>query len=186
MIPIILDGKIIPIALIGEGEPAKKRLALLREGGAEKLTLFSPAQSLKAEGGEQGFAHLPSEEELSSFAVIFIAGIEEKTAYILAEKARKANVLVNLEDVKTHCDFHVPALIRRGRLLFTVSTGGASPALARRLKEYLGKIFPEIWKERVEELAEQRRKWRKQNCSFVELSEKSNHWIEEKKWLEKH
>jgi len=55
--------------------------------------------------------------------------------------ARNAGALVNIEDAKPLCDFHVPSLVRRGDLVMTVSTAGRSPGLARRLRRHLEKLF---------------------------------------------
>ncbi len=59
----------------------------------------------------------------------------------LAQLARDAGVLVNVEDVPDLCDFHVPAAVRRGDLLLTVSTGGRAPGLSRILREWLETPF---------------------------------------------
>lgn len=55
----------------------------------------------------------------------------------VAEEALARGVLLNIGDNPKRCDFHVPAQIRRGELLLTVSTGGASPALAKLIREQL-------------------------------------------------
>ena len=60
-------------------------------------------------------------------------------------RARSANVLVNVEDVLPLCDFHTPAVLRRGQLTLAAGTGGASPAVARAARERLEAAFPESW-----------------------------------------
>ena len=47
----------------------------------------------------------------------------------LAGRARAQGILVNVEDEPLLCDFHVPATVRRGDLLLTVSSAGRSPGL---------------------------------------------------------
>jgi siroheme synthase-like protein len=49
-----------------------------------------------------------------------------------------------MDDVP-NCDFAAPAVIRRGELLIAIGTGGASPALARRLREDLSERYGEHW-----------------------------------------
>ncbi len=51
--------------------------------------------------------------------------------------ARQRNCLVNVADAPADCDFHVPAVLRRGDLQVTVATSGASPALAALIKARL-------------------------------------------------
>lgn len=71
--------------------------------------------------------------------------------------ARDRGVLVNVMDDVPHCDFASPAVVRRGDLVVAVSTGGGSPALARRLKEALAERFGPEWAEVVETVREVRR-----------------------------
>ena len=59
----------------------------------------------------------------------------------MAADARAAGALVNVVDRPALCDFIVPAQVRRGALVIAISTGGASPMLARRLRERLQREF---------------------------------------------
>ena len=71
----------------------------------------------------------------------------------LVQLARDAGVPVNVEDVPELCDFHVPATVRRGDLLLTISTGGRAPGLSRILREWLEDRFDEQWTARLDDLA---------------------------------
>ena len=75
-----------------------------------------------------------------------------------AEEAREIGALVNAAAEPEGTDFTVPASFRRGELLVTVSTGGASPGLARALREELEQEFPEsfgAWLERMTALRQE-------------------------------
>ncbi|MFN2589354.1 MAG: bifunctional precorrin-2 dehydrogenase/sirohydrochlorin ferrochelatase [Actinomycetota bacterium] len=67
--------------------------------------------------------------------------------------ARRVGALVNVMDDVAHCDFAAPAVVRRGDLTIAISTGGGSPALARRLREQLESQFGPEWGEVLELLA---------------------------------
>ncbi len=55
----------------------------------------------------------------------------------MAAEGRERGIWVNAADEPARCDFILPAVIRRGRLVVAVSTGGASPAAARAIREEL-------------------------------------------------
>lgn len=63
----------------------------------------------------------------------------------IAREAHARGALVNVMDDIPSCDWAAPSVVRRGELVLAVSTGGASPALARRLRERLGAEFGEEW-----------------------------------------
>ena len=65
----------------------------------------------------------------------------------IAREARDRGVLVNVMDDIPNCDWAAPALVRRGELVFAISTGGASPALAKKLRMQLSATFGEEWTE---------------------------------------
>jgi siroheme synthase-like protein len=69
---------------------------------------------------------------------------------------RERGVLVNMVDDIPNCDFAFPAIVRRGDLVLAVSTGGRSPALARRLREDLEEWFGLEWAEALDVLGEAR------------------------------
>jgi precorrin-2 dehydrogenase/sirohydrochlorin ferrochelatase len=59
----------------------------------------------------------------------------------VAEAARRQGTLVNVVDSPETCDFLVPSVLRRGPLCISVSTSGASPALAKSLREELQRLY---------------------------------------------
>jgi precorrin-2 dehydrogenase/sirohydrochlorin ferrochelatase len=107
----------VSVGLAGEGEARQRRLSMLRQSGVEPVPVASDAVSF------------------DGLSVLYVAGLEPLAAGELARRARAARVLVNVEDRPELCDFHVPAIVRRGDLAFTVSTSGRAPGLARRLRE---------------------------------------------------
>ncbi|MDD9841697.1 MAG: siroheme synthase [Alphaproteobacteria bacterium] len=198
MLPIVLDVKRLKMAVIGRGALALRRLHMLDEAGCAQVQVFCPPPTSTIKEGEQGdemdkplheqagerlLMRAPEADEIAALAVLFIAGLPTQEAAPFADMARAQGVLVNVEDVTDYCDFHVPAQVRRGALLLSASTGGQSPALARRLKDFLSARFPAIWRERLEELATQRTAWRKQGLSSQEIAEQSNQFIDARQWL---
>jgi precorrin-2 dehydrogenase/sirohydrochlorin ferrochelatase len=120
---------------------------------------------------------------LEGAGIVFVAGLERAESEKIARIVRDGGGLVNVEDVKPLCDFHVPSVVRRGDLVLTVSTGGKAPGLARRLRRYLESLFGPEWAGRLNELAEKRDDWRRQDAGAAEIGRRTNIYVEEKGWL---
>jgi precorrin-2 dehydrogenase/sirohydrochlorin ferrochelatase len=69
---------------------------------------------------------------------------------------------VNIVDDPARCNFHVPAVVRRGALTLSISTGGNSPLLARRIRETLEKQFDPAYERYLDLLGELRSQTREQ------------------------
>jgi precorrin-2 dehydrogenase / sirohydrochlorin ferrochelatase len=185
MFPVALDLTRIPVLLAGQGELVLKRLAYLDEAGATQVRVFSPAPSdlLKAAAGERLAPRLPDADELRDFRLILLGGLERSVAEPLVHAAHALGRLVNVEDVNDLCDFYFTANIRRGDLVIAVSTSGASPTLARKMRDYIAaKIGPE-WSARVQELAQLRQKMKKEGASMRDIMDTTERHLVEKGWL---
>jgi precorrin-2 dehydrogenase/sirohydrochlorin ferrochelatase len=171
MIPITLDPAQTDIAVIGAGPLALRRFRQLRSLGADPV-LFSevPDAELASEAGGRLRRRRPSRKDLRAFQVVWVAGLDEAQSAEIAADARAEKTLVNVEDVLPFCDFHTPAIVRRGGLLLTASTGGASPAAARFARETLEAAFPEGWDEALVELADARRRARANGVAAAAIS----------------
>jgi len=167
MLPLILNPVNLKTGLAGRGPERDRRAALLAEAGVEVRLLPEPV----------------SDDLLASLQVLFVAGIPEGESREIATRARRLGVLVNVEDVMPLCDFHVPAMVRRGELLLTASTGGHAPGLARALRETLADQFGPEWTLRLKELGLARAKWRSQGLSPREVSQNVREMIARMGWL---
>jgi precorrin-2 dehydrogenase/sirohydrochlorin ferrochelatase len=167
MLPLVLSPLKLKAGLVGRGEALARRASLLAEAGVE-ARLLSPDVS---------------DEVLAPLQLLFVAGLEEGEARLLASRARAFGVLVNVEDVLSLCDFHVPAIVRQGDLLLTASTGGTVPGLARALREHLGESFGPEWRGRLADLSKERARFRGQGLSPGDVSRKVRELVTEKGWL---
>jgi len=186
MIPIVIDPSMTSMALIGRGEAATRRLALLDEAGAADLAIFSdvPEPGFAAAAGGRLRLDLPTSDELAAFGIVWIADLPLDIATPLAATARARGTLVNVEDVKPFCDFHNPALVRRGDLLLTVSTNGRSPGLAVRIKRQLAGMFGPEWAERLRIVGCKRDAWKRRERPLAELASLTDATIDSKSWLQ--
>jgi precorrin-2 dehydrogenase/sirohydrochlorin ferrochelatase len=168
MLPIVLNPAALRVGVIGAGEGLERRLQMLAEAGVKPVSVFKDLSGVDA---------------VEPLHVLFVAGLDEVSSQTIADLARDRGVLVNVEDRPALCDFHVPAAVRRGDLLFTVSTGGRSPALARVLREQLDRQFGADWQGRLNELARLRAIWRDEGASPAEISERTRTLLTQKGWL---
>jgi precorrin-2 dehydrogenase / sirohydrochlorin ferrochelatase len=77
-------------------------------------------------------------------ALIAIAATDDTNLNIrVFEDAEARSMLVNVVDVPPLCNFILPAIVRTGPLAVAISTAGASPALAKRMKREIGELFGE-------------------------------------------
>ena len=167
MLPLVLNPVNLRAGLAGRGAERDRRAALLAEAGVEARLL----------------PDVVSDAILAPLQVLFVAGLPEGEARELALRARALGVLVNVEDVLPLCDFHVPAVVRRGDLLLTVSTGGQVPGLARALRESLAEQFGPEWTDRLKNLGMARAKWRSEGLSPREVSQHVRDMISRMGWL---
>jgi precorrin-2 dehydrogenase / sirohydrochlorin ferrochelatase len=77
-----------------------------------------------------------------AFLVIACTDSTEVNIAVYEDAERRA-MLVNVVDVPPLCNFILPAILRSGPLAIAISTAGASPALAKRMKREIGELFGE-------------------------------------------
>ena len=164
MLPIVLALETVSVGLAGIGDGLARREALLAEAGVTPVLVIES-------------------DALPDIRVLFIAGLDRDASASLAGRAHSAGILVNVEDVPEFCDFHVPAIVRRGDLVLTASTGGRAPGLARRLREWLQERFGPEWTIRLEDVSQARAGWRADGLAPVEVAKRTRDMISEKGWL---
>jgi precorrin-2 dehydrogenase/sirohydrochlorin ferrochelatase len=79
--------------------------------------------------------------DLAEIGLVIAATDNPATNEAVWQEAKATGCLVNVVDDPDRCNFHVPAIVRRGELTLSVSTGGNSPALARRIRRSLEQQF---------------------------------------------
>ena len=148
-LPIFIDLQDYPCWIIGGGVVAARKASLLIQAGAT-VHVIAPelGQEMRRyldEGRIQwhqtifspdSIAHLPRPR------LIISATDDEAVSHAAAEWARANDILINTADVTALCDFILPAIIERDPVTVAVSTGGASPILARWIKGVLERCLP--------------------------------------------
>ena len=137
--PVCLDISGERCVVVGGGEVAERKAAGLLECGAKVVLvardLTTELRVMKDAGKIKHVANDYTKECLEGAFLVIGATDREDVNEKVSQDARDRGILVNIVDVPARCNFIVPSVFRRGDLLVAVSTGGKSPALARRLRE---------------------------------------------------
>jgi precorrin-2 dehydrogenase/sirohydrochlorin ferrochelatase len=158
--PVFLDLADRPCLVVGGGPIAEGKVEGLLAAGA-RVTVVSPTVTARlagwaAEGRLTHLARAYRAEDLDGPQVVFAATDDAAVTRAVAADGRARSVWVNAADEPARCDFILPSVMRRGRLVVTVSTGGASPAAARAIREELEGYLTEEHAALVELAAEAR------------------------------
>lgn len=147
--PALLDLAGRLTAVIGGGRVAARKVASLLEAGARvRLVALRLAGETEKLAGNPAVELLLREfqpSDLDGARLVICATDNEDLNRRVAAEAEKRGLFVNVVDVPRLCSFIVPAVVRRGELTLAASTGGASPAAARRLRERLQEEFGPAW-----------------------------------------
>jgi len=145
-LPIFLDLKGKKVIVTGGTMVAARRVEMALRAGAN-VEVFAEQLGSEFAGysDNENFTHHTRavvETDLEN-CIIAYGGMEDEVAdQALTDMARKAKVLVNVADVPENCDFITPSIVDRDPLIIAVSTGGASPILARTIRARLEVMLP--------------------------------------------
>lgn len=145
-LPLSFDLKNRPVLLVGGGELALRKARLLVKAGA-CLKLVAP--SVVAELQQLVIANQGTSEmrlfqgsDVTGMALVVGAAEDDTLNVEVSRASREAGIPVNVVDRPALSDFVFPALIERNPLTIAVSSGGASPVLARLLRARIESMVP--------------------------------------------
>ena len=146
LFPIFLKLAARPCIVIGAGNLAESKIDSLRAAHAE-VTVIAPVASARivdlAAGGEIDWKQREYVAgDLTGYFLVVAATDEPAINRAVYTEATEKNVLCNAVDDPPFCDFYFPSVVRRGDLQIAISTSGASPALAQRLRKEINAQLP--------------------------------------------
>jgi precorrin-2 dehydrogenase/sirohydrochlorin ferrochelatase len=144
-----LDGR--RCLVVGGGEVGLEKVEGLLACGAN-VTLVAPdAHPLLIEMAGEGSITWARREfrgaDLEGCLIAIAATDDTDVNISVYEAAERRAMLVNVVDVPPLCNFILPAIVRTGPLAIAISTAGASPALAKRMKREIGELFGQPYAE---------------------------------------
>jgi uroporphyrin-III C-methyltransferase/precorrin-2 dehydrogenase/sirohydrochlorin ferrochelatase len=145
-LPLFLDLKQQACLVVGGGEVAARKTELLCRAGARVTVVgIRIAESLRALQSEHALSiHERAFEfaDLEGMRLVVSATDDNALNTAIATAARQQNLLVNVVDTPPLCNFIFPAIIDRSPVIAAVSSGGASPVLARILRAKIEAAIP--------------------------------------------
>ncbi len=155
MFPLLVDLNDRLVVVVGGGPVGRRKAASCLAAGARvRIVDQRPAPTEVPAGAEWAIADYRP-DHLDGATLVFACGPPALNDQVVAA-ARARGIWCNRADAPATGDFILPATIRRGDLLVAISTGGAAPSLARRLRQHLERTFDEAFGQWVALLAELR------------------------------
>jgi precorrin-2 dehydrogenase/sirohydrochlorin ferrochelatase len=147
--PIMVNLEGRTVAIVGAGGVALRKARDLLDSGAA-VRVISPRF-------HEGFASLRGEftgrieclerpyrrGDLEGAMLVFSATSSPEVNALVFAEAMERNILINAVDDPPNCSFYIPSFVRRGDLIMTLSTSGASPSMAARLRRQLQEHIPD-------------------------------------------
>ena len=176
-LPVFLDIKGRPCAVIGGGDVAARKVSMLLNAGG-KVTVVAPelCATLKRQSESGEIHHVQSRfapAHLQEAIIVIAATDDREVNKQVSEVAKNHRLPVNVVDDPDYCTFIMPSIIDRSPVIVAVSTGGSSPVLARLLRARLETLIPGTYG-RLATLAEKFRSKVKEH--FTESSQRRIFW----------
>jgi len=146
--PVSLDLRDRPCVVIGGGNVAFRKVLRLIACGAQVTVvgrhLSGDMSALVADGRIRYIDADYHRSQIEGAFLVIGATDRDEVNGLISRDARDLHVLVNIVDDPKRCDFILPSILNRGSLSVAVSTGGESPALAKKIRRELeGQFGPE-------------------------------------------
>ncbi|MGB5179399.1 MAG: siroheme synthase CysG [Gammaproteobacteria bacterium] len=145
-LPIFLKVEDRKCLVVGGGKVAARKVALLKRAGAH-ITIVSPqlcdgVHALLEQGGMTHVTREFQDRDLDDCVLVIAATDAKAVNRRISELANAQRIPVNTVDSPDLCSFIMPSMIDRSPVQIAVSTGGASPVLARLLRSRLESFIP--------------------------------------------
>jgi uroporphyrin-III C-methyltransferase / precorrin-2 dehydrogenase / sirohydrochlorin ferrochelatase len=175
--PIFLNLQDRSCLVVGGGEVAARKTRQLLSSGAKVFVVapeIEPSLNKLKESGKINHLQQTYDENCLQDVELIIAATDDTSLNnTIAQQAKLNKILVNVVDDPESCTFIMPSVIDRSPVMVAVSTGGASPVLARLLRARLESLIPSSYgrlasliarfrnrvKEKFPDIRERRRFW---------------------------
>ena len=150
LFPIYLKLDQLRILLVGAGPVGLEKLnAILANSPKANVEVVAETviadfyQMAEGNGNIQINVRSFQETDLNQIDLVIVASNNEELNANIRQLASERNILLNIADKPSYCDFYLGSVVQKGNLKIGISTNGKSPTIAKRLKEFLNDLLPE-------------------------------------------
>lgn len=155
--PVFLDLHDMPVLVVGGGRiGARKADGLAAAGARVRLVAIDVSEHVDTSKFDDVSERAFDERDLDGVRLVVTATGDEAVDASVSAAARSRGIWTNAADQPVDCEFILPAIARRGRVTVAVSTDGASPALARELRNVIDEFLTDEIGALAETLAAER------------------------------
>ncbi|MFV1951572.1 MAG: bifunctional precorrin-2 dehydrogenase/sirohydrochlorin ferrochelatase [Nitrospinota bacterium] len=156
--PVYLDLPGKRCIVVGGGTVAERKVGSLLKGGAD-VWIVSPDLSgqLKELVDQKKVRYIKErfEEGHLKDAFLVIGATDDPSINSrISREAQRKGILVNIVDLPGDCNFIVPSVVERGNMVISISTGGKSPALSKKIRKELEQRYGEEYDEFIDLMGE--------------------------------
>lgn len=133
--------------VVGAGQVGRRKIASLSDCGPADILVVDPglsaplAEELRHVPGVRLAVRAFDVADLEGRALVIAATDDDAQNWDISRACAERGILCNIVDQPEKCSFIVPAVFTQGDLTVAISTGGGSPALARKIRQGLGEFL---------------------------------------------
>jgi precorrin-2 dehydrogenase/sirohydrochlorin ferrochelatase len=166
----MLDVRERLVIVIGGDRVAAEKAAALAASGA-RVRVISPEFAVEMQAlAAQAQVELCDKQympgDLEGAFVVVASTTDKQLIEAIWQETQQRGQPLNIVDVPRYCSFILPSVLRRGKLTVTVSTEGASPSLARRIRQQLEETFTPAYETFIDLAAQVRTHLRRAGISY--------------------
>ena len=156
--PVFLKVSALNVLIVGGGNVGLEKLTFLLKSSPGAIVVMVSKAFINevrdlAKWHQVTLIEAPYDQSYLEGKQIVIATTDDLDVNIqVYNDCKKKNILVNLADNPTYCDFYMGGIVTKGNIKIAISTNGKSPTAAKRLRQFFEEILPENLNELVENL----------------------------------
>lgn len=158
--PLFIDTVNLNVLLVGAGDVASRKLALLTRTEANIHVIAPQVNTEVRHYADAGRILLSMREvvhaDIQNYDLVYLATANDDLNAELATLATARGIWVNAVDNPAFCRFITPSIVDRGRLVVAISTAGAAPVFARTIRSRLEASLPQSLKPLFDFVADRR------------------------------